>query len=76
MFLPTASSAGKINLDIPQAVSIALGVPRAGGDPGKTANPAALLALRRAQAAQAAQVIGDKPGALEALGAFEPSRSP
>ncbi len=32
------------------------------------ANPAALLALRKAQAAY---VNGDKPGALAALGAFE-----
>ena len=54
---------------LPEVVSAALVVPAGvGGDPGKAANPAAVLALRRAQAAY---VIGDKPGVLEALGAFE-----
>lgn len=51
-----------------EEVSAALLAPGSGGDPGKAVNPAALLALRKAQAAY---VIGDKPGALEALGAFE-----
>ncbi|MEO5728136.1 MAG: hypothetical protein ABI134_10745, partial [Byssovorax sp.] len=46
--------------------SAALVTPGAGGEPGKVANAAALLALRKAQAAYG---IGDKPGALAALGA-------
>ena len=37
-------------------------------DPSKIANPAALLALRKAQAAY---VVGDRPAALDALGPFE-----
>jgi RNA polymerase sigma-70 factor (ECF subfamily) len=53
---------------LPEGVSAALVAPGVGGAPDKPANPAALLALRRAQAAY---VIGDKPGALEALGAFD-----
>jgi RNA polymerase sigma-70 factor (ECF subfamily) len=39
-----------------------------GVDPSKTANPGALLALRKAQAAY---VVGDKLAALDALGPFE-----
>jgi RNA polymerase sigma-70 factor (ECF subfamily) len=53
---------------LPEGVSAALAAPGSVGDPGKAANPAAVLALRRAQAAY---VIGDRPGALAALGAFE-----
>lgn len=46
----------------------ALPAPAGGGEPRKVANPAALLALRKAQAAY---VMGDKSGALTALGAFD-----
>lgn len=53
---------------LPREASAALLPPGGGGDAGKVANPAALLALRKAQAAY---VIGDKPGALAALGAFD-----
>ncbi|MEP7127033.1 MAG: sigma-70 family RNA polymerase sigma factor [Byssovorax sp.] len=48
--------------------STALLPPGVGVDPSKAANPAALLALRKAQAAY---VVGDKLAALDALGAFE-----
>jgi DNA-directed RNA polymerase specialized sigma24 family protein len=44
-------------------------VPAGGGvDPSKAANPAALLALRKAQAAY---VVGDRAAALDALSGFE-----
>lgn len=39
-----------------------------GADPSRTANPAALLALHRAQAAY---VVGDRAAALDALRGFE-----
>lgn len=48
--------------------SAALLPPGVGVDPSKIANPAALLALRKAQAAY---VVGDRPAALDALGPFE-----
>ncbi len=62
----------KLNMIAPEAspeeASAALPAPGGSSDPGKAANPAALLALRKAQAAY---MIGDTPGALDALGAFD-----
>jgi RNA polymerase sigma factor (sigma-70 family) len=69
----------ELNMIVPEAspeeASAALPAPGGSGEPSKAANPAALLALRKAQAAY---MIGDAPGALDALGAFdrELSRDP
>jgi hypothetical protein len=53
---------------LPEEASAELLTPGGGGNPVKAANPMALLALRKAQAAY---VMGDEPGALAALSAFD-----